>query len=162
LSKQFITSKYDFPQFIWTILGLGSVLQIPEEEEPFIVFFSGHTAILVMYWKYLLDQGQSPWLAKVYFVGNVLQIIRLLATRGHYSIDIIIGAGVGYSVHYLHRQLVITVLGHFHSRIMNDSQIDLKRTSLNDLTHLRLTPPFSSTPRGAGPPLECFETKKLT
>ena len=60
------------------------------EVPPFVSFFSGHVANTVMVANYLYLRGYQKW-GKVLHVLNVLQVIRLLATRGHYSIDIIVG-----------------------------------------------------------------------
>lgn len=60
-------------------------------------FFSGHVATLVICANHMYLHGFrglsifSHWF-------NVFQIIRLLATRGHYSIDIIIGWYMAISV----------------------------------------------------------------
>ena len=58
--------------------------------QPFVSFFSGHVASLVCCANHMYLRGYRRW-GIFCQVLNILQIIRLLATRGHYSIDIIIG-----------------------------------------------------------------------
>ena len=57
---------------------------------PFVCFFSGHVAITVIVANHLYLHGQ-PRVGVFLHALNVLQIGRLLATRGHYSIDIMVG-----------------------------------------------------------------------
>lgn len=56
---------------------------------PFLSFFSGHVATLVMCANHMYVRRNTK-MSYFFHVFNVLQIIRLLATRGHYSIDIVI------------------------------------------------------------------------
>merc|ERR1719410_3041224 len=57
---------------------------------PFVSFFSGHVATTV-----IVANHMYAWKFNRAALGlhvlNVFQILRLLSTRGHYSIDIIIG-----------------------------------------------------------------------
>ena len=94
----YLNSLYDFPDFVHCLfrecphvddVGEGAAPDVL----PFVSFFSGHVATLVVVGNHMalschpsLQQG-----AMVLHACNVLQIVRLLATRGHYSIDIIIG-----------------------------------------------------------------------
>jgi hypothetical protein len=56
---------------------------------PFVSFFSGHVCTMVTTANHMYMHGYRN-LGVFCHVMNVLQIVRLLATRGHYSIDIII------------------------------------------------------------------------
>lgn len=63
----------------------------PPEALPFVSFFSGHVATMVVVGNHMaLRKSTFSW-AVIIHILNGLQIIRLLATRGHYSIDMIIG-----------------------------------------------------------------------
>ena len=57
--------------------------------EPFVSFFSGHVATMIICANHLYLHGHLR-LGVAFHILNALQIVRLLATRGHYSIDIII------------------------------------------------------------------------
>mmetsp|Transcript_17130 Transcript_17130/g.26526 ORF Transcript_17130/g.26526 Transcript_17130/m.26526 type:complete len:366 (-) Transcript_17130:212-1309(-) len=57
--------------------------------EPFVSFFSGHVATMVICANHMYLHGHKKF-GVFFHVLNALQIIRLLATRGHYSIDILI------------------------------------------------------------------------
>jgi hypothetical protein len=82
----YLTSYYDFPDILQCLFedcsGAPKVL-------PFVSFFSGHVSTMVI-------AGNHMWLhdhKKLSIIVHTLdafQIIRLVATRGHYSIDIII------------------------------------------------------------------------
>eukprot|EP00978_Attheya_sp_CCMP212_P000966 scaffold2027_cov52-Attheya_sp.AAC.1 len=88
----FIMSYYDFPEVAQCLFR-----DCPPAEEisksdvlPFVSFFSGHVATTVTVANHMYISGFYSWSVALH-VFNVFQIIRLLATRGHYSIDIIIG-----------------------------------------------------------------------
>ncbi|CAA7021121.1 unnamed protein product [Microthlaspi erraticum] len=71
---------------------LGSATDFPFKNATFFFFFSGHvggttTASLDM------RTMQRFRLATVFDILNVLQMIRLLGTRGHYTIDLAVGVG---------------------------------------------------------------------
>lgn len=115
---QYTRSMYDMPEIFHCILGPMFHLDFGDEEcnadgpkaLPFVTFFSGyvfyyflfssflshisnmcrHTAMVVMVAN---DMWRRKWSGLSIFlhVMNVFQMFRLLATRGHYSIDIIIG-----------------------------------------------------------------------
>jgi len=98
----YLNSVYDFPDFVHCLVrecrphgddDVGGGGAAPPDVLPFVSFFSGHVATLVVVGNHMalschpsLQQG-----AVVLHACNVLQIVRLLATRGHYSIDLIIG-----------------------------------------------------------------------
>lgn len=67
-----------------TTNGVGQVAVLP-----FVSFFSGHVATLVICGNVMWLSGFRR-LAVAIHILNVFQIVRLLATRGHYSIDIIV------------------------------------------------------------------------
>lgn len=86
---QYLMSFYDFPDIMHCIFKeCGD----PENAEmaPFVSFFSGHVATLVICANHMYLHGFKN-LGIFMHMFNYMQIIRLLATRGHYSIDIIIG-----------------------------------------------------------------------
>ncbi|KAG8379820.1 hypothetical protein BUALT_Bualt07G0129200 [Buddleja alternifolia] len=94
--------------FMFTFRGiLGYVTQLPLPEEflgsgadfpvgnvSFFLFYSGHVAASVIA---SLDMKRvQRWeLAYTFDALNVLQVIRLLSTRGHYTIDLAVGVGAG-------------------------------------------------------------------
>ena len=85
----YLMSFSDFPDIIQCLTkecGDPATAEI----NPFLSFFSGHVATLVICANHMYMKGHKKW--SIFFhIFNVFQIIRLLATRGHYSIDIIIG-----------------------------------------------------------------------
>jgi len=90
-SKEFLPSYYDFPESIYCLAGtVDCTKPLSDEPLPFLTFFSGHVAMTVIMANHMYLHS---WVksAIALHVVNVLQIIRLLATRGHYSIDMIIG-----------------------------------------------------------------------
>lgn len=92
----YLMSNYDFPDIMQC---LTKECGDPETAEinPFVSFFSGHVATLVITANHMYLKGNRK-LAIFFHAFNVFQIIRLLATRGHYSIDIIIGWYMAVSV----------------------------------------------------------------
>lgn len=82
----YLPSKYDFPDILEC---LTSACEAKPVVLPFVSFFSGHVAIVVLCANHLLLTGHRR-LAALGHVANAAQIVRLLATRGHYSIDIVI------------------------------------------------------------------------
>lgn len=85
----YLMSNYDFPDISQCLIKeCGD----PEfgEVHPFVSFFSGHVATLVVVANHAYLHGHRN-LGLFFHVFDIFQIIRLLATRGHYSIDIIIG-----------------------------------------------------------------------
>lgn len=60
----------------------------------FFLFFSGHVAGSVI--ASLDMRRMQRWeLALIFDTLNALQVIRLLSTRGHYTIDLVVGVGAG-------------------------------------------------------------------
>jgi hypothetical protein len=98
-SPEYLQSNYDFPD----VLTSGSLQQMlfhfsfpltPTDTgkvPPFVSFFSGHVANTVMVANFTYLRRGNVRMGKLLHFLNVLQVIRLLATRGHYSIDIIVG-----------------------------------------------------------------------
>ena len=81
---------------------LESKQDIPPKNHNFFFHYSGHTFILVlvgldMITKYNKDKTT---LIIIFSTLYILQTLRLLATRGHYSIDISNGTVLAYLVHY--------------------------------------------------------------
>ncbi|XP_020592635.1 phosphatidylcholine:diacylglycerol cholinephosphotransferase 1-like [Phalaenopsis equestris] len=79
LPHEFLSSGADFP--------VGNV--------SFFLFFSGHVAGAVIA---SLDMRRMRrcWLALLFDHLNALQALRLLATRGHYTIDLAVGLAAGF------------------------------------------------------------------
>lgn len=79
---------------------LGSGVDFPVGNVSFFLFFSGHVAGSVIA---SLDMRRMRRrnLAKVFDILNVLQAVRLLATRGHYTIDLAVGVGAGILFDFL-------------------------------------------------------------
>ncbi|KDP37074.1 hypothetical protein JCGZ_06130 [Jatropha curcas] len=73
---------------------LGSGVDFPVGNVSFFLFFSGHVAGSVI--ASLDMRRMKRWeLAWTFDVLNVLQAVRLLGTRGHYTIDLAVGVGAG-------------------------------------------------------------------
>ncbi|KAI4381970.1 hypothetical protein MLD38_007985 [Melastoma candidum] len=73
---------------------LGSGVDFPVGNVSFFLFFSGHVAGSVIASLDMRRVGRQG-LAWLFDVLNVLQVIRLLGTRGHYTIDLAAGLGAG-------------------------------------------------------------------
>ncbi|KAJ9190020.1 hypothetical protein P3X46_001257 [Hevea brasiliensis] len=74
---------------------LGSGVDSPVGNVSFFLFFSGHVAGSVI--SSLDMRRMERWeLAWTFDVLNVLQSVRLLGTRGHYTIDLAAGVGAGF------------------------------------------------------------------
>jgi hypothetical protein len=84
-------SYYDFPE-VFLCLFHHECTSIVEASSfvPFVTFFSGHIATIVIIANHLYLRKFST-LSILLHTFNWLQALRLLATRGHYSIDLIIG-----------------------------------------------------------------------
>jgi len=101
----FLMSVYDFPEVVQCmvspqscenssyLMGTAQPIlpqQTNDEPLPFVSFFSGHVASTVIIANHMYINGHRKC-GVLLHAFNVFQILRLLATRGHYSIDIIIG-----------------------------------------------------------------------
>ena len=85
----YLPSHYDFPDIMQCIV-VKDCSDAPEPEVlPFVSFFSGHVCTMVTTANHMYLHGFRN-LGLLCHLVNVVQIIRLLATRGHYSIDMII------------------------------------------------------------------------
>ncbi|XP_014515814.1 phosphatidylcholine:diacylglycerol cholinephosphotransferase 1 [Vigna radiata var. radiata] len=73
---------------------LGSGADFPVGNVSFFLFFSGHVAGSVIA-SLDMRRMQRKELAWTFDVLNVLQAVRLLGTRGHYTIDLAVGVGAG-------------------------------------------------------------------
>ncbi|XP_073127077.1 phosphatidylcholine:diacylglycerol cholinephosphotransferase 1-like [Henckelia pumila] len=73
---------------------LGSGADFPVGNVSFFLFYSGHVAASVI--ASLDMKRMQRWeLSYTFDVLNILQVIRLLTTRGHYTIDLAVGVGAG-------------------------------------------------------------------
>ncbi|XWS11793.1 hypothetical protein CRYUN_Cryun37aG0031100 [Craigia yunnanensis] len=73
---------------------VGSGVDFPVGNVSFFLFFSGHVAGSVI--ASLDMRRMQRWkLAWLFDTLNVLQSVRLLGTRGHYTIDLAVGVGAG-------------------------------------------------------------------
>nr|XP_043616717.1 phosphatidylcholine:diacylglycerol cholinephosphotransferase 1-like [Erigeron canadensis] len=73
---------------------LGSGVDFPVGNVSFFLFFSGHVAGSVI--ASLDMRRMCRWeLAFLFDTLNLLQVVRLLSTRGHYTIDLAVGVGAG-------------------------------------------------------------------
>ncbi|KAI5076905.1 hypothetical protein GOP47_0008970 [Adiantum capillus-veneris] len=79
---------------------LGSGLDFPVNNASFFLFFSGHVAGSVIVSMDMRRTHHHDCGSVVGFL-NLLQSLRLLATRGHYSIDLAVGAGAGWACDHL-------------------------------------------------------------
>ncbi|KAL3816371.1 hypothetical protein ACHAXA_000449 [Cyclostephanos tholiformis] len=84
--SEFLASSWDFPEIFLCLFGKCSITG----QENFLTFFSGHVATIVLIANYLYNE-KCTRVSICLHCFNWLQVVRLLATRGHYSIDLIIG-----------------------------------------------------------------------
>lgn len=87
--SDFLSSSYDFPEIFFCLFDDCSNNRISAAGN-FVTFFSGHIATIVLIANHLY-LAKFTRLSICLHCFNWLQIFRLLATRGHYSIDLIIG-----------------------------------------------------------------------
>jgi len=73
---------------------LGSGADFPVGNVSFFLFYSGHVASSVIA-SIDMRRMQRKELAWTFDFLNVLQVVRLLGTRGHYTIDLAVGIGAG-------------------------------------------------------------------
>ncbi|RAL41356.1 unnamed protein product [Cuscuta campestris] len=73
---------------------LGSGADFPVGNVSFFLFYSGHVAAAVIASLDMKRLGRRR-LGLAFDVLNVLQVVRLLSTRGHYTIDLAVGVGAG-------------------------------------------------------------------
>ncbi|KAL7615760.1 hypothetical protein Lser_V15G01287 [Lactuca serriola] len=73
---------------------LGSGVDFPVGNVSFFLFYSGHVAASVIA-SLDMRRMQRSELAILFDIFNVLQFVRLLSTRGHYTIDLVVGIGAG-------------------------------------------------------------------
>ncbi|PIA57028.1 hypothetical protein AQUCO_00600032v1 [Aquilegia coerulea] len=73
---------------------LGSGVDFPVGNVSFFLFYSGHVAGSVIASLDMRRMGRVE-MAWVFDTLNVLQMVRLLGTRGHYTIDLAVGVGAG-------------------------------------------------------------------
>ncbi|XP_059642574.1 phosphatidylcholine:diacylglycerol cholinephosphotransferase 1-like [Cornus florida] len=79
---------------------LGSGADFPVGNVSFFLFYSGHVAASVI--ASLDMKRMQRWeLAGTFDTLNILQFVRLLSTRGHYTIDLVVGVGAGILFDYL-------------------------------------------------------------
>ncbi|KAF1002730.1 phosphatidylcholine:diacylglycerol cholinephosphotransferase 1 [Apium graveolens] len=73
---------------------LGSGADFPVGNVSFFLFYSGHVAASVIASLDMrrMQRWESAW---AFDALNVLQFVRLLSTRGHYTIDLVVGVGAG-------------------------------------------------------------------
>jgi len=88
----FLMSVYDYPEIFQCLFQMDHCIEQQKSQNflPFVSFFSGHVASTVIVANHMYGRNFNR-AAMGLHVLNVFQILRLLATRGHYSIDIIIG-----------------------------------------------------------------------
>lgn len=73
---------------------MGSGADFPVGNVSFFLFFSGHVAGSVIA-SLDMRRMQRHELAWTFDMLNLLQGVRLLVTRGHYTIDLAVGVGAG-------------------------------------------------------------------
>lgn len=98
---------------------LGSEMDFPVGNVSFFLFFSGHVAGSVI--ASLDMRRMRRWgLAWTFDFLNLLQAIRLLGTRGHYTIDLAVGVGAGI--------LFDSLAGHYEASQRKNLDIQLAKT----------------------------------
>lgn len=95
-SPEYLSSSHDFPDSI--INQFRDPLSHKQQHVSFFFFFSGHVALVSLFRTYFKRKGHY-WSSSMCDLFNALQVIRLLGTRGHYTIDLIGGAFIGNYVH---------------------------------------------------------------
>lgn len=73
---------------------LGSGVDFPVGNVSFFLFYSGHVAASVIA-SIDMKRMQRWELSWAFDTLNALQVVRLLSTRGHYTIDLVVGVGAG-------------------------------------------------------------------
>ncbi|KAK9677215.1 hypothetical protein RND81_11G128800 [Saponaria officinalis] len=73
---------------------LGSGADFPVGNVSFFLFYSGHvaSAVIASLDMRRMQRKGSAW---TFDILNILQVVRLLGTRGHYTIDLAVGVGAG-------------------------------------------------------------------
>lgn len=97
--REYLPSAADWPNCVWGAGAPGHALLpagfFSAKDTGFFTFFSGHVAVPMLLVVKLGREGRGT-LVRLVHLGNLLQIVRLLATRGHWSIDMFIGSLLGY------------------------------------------------------------------
>jgi len=88
----FLMSIYDYPEIFQCMFQMEHCIEQQQRKNflPFVSFFSGHVASTVIVANHMYANNFNKSAMGLHIL-NVFQILRLLSTRGHYSIDIIIG-----------------------------------------------------------------------
>ncbi|XP_038889261.1 phosphatidylcholine:diacylglycerol cholinephosphotransferase 1-like [Benincasa hispida] len=98
---------------------LGSGMDFPVGNVSFFLFYSGHMAGSVI--ASLDMRRMRRWgLAWTFDILNLLQAIRLLGTRGHYTIDLAVGIGAGF--------LFDSLAGHYEASLRKNLDNQLAKT----------------------------------
>ena len=132
-SPEYLQSNYDFPdaltsgvfQTIITTFTFPVTDTTNGYTPPFVSFFSGHVANTVMVANFMYLKRDKIKMGKFLHLLNVLQIVRLLGSRGHYSIDIIVGWLVAVYVTNPAEKL-----GSYLSTIQTEKDIDVYKWAL--------------------------------
>lgn len=109
--KEYLPSAGDWPNCLWGNGAAGARLGMPltAKDTGFFTFFSGHVAAPMLVIAKLNRDGWRKGALLVHF-GNAVQMVRLLATRGHWSIDLFIGTLLGWWSTNLARELDAAVV----------------------------------------------------
>jgi hypothetical protein len=93
-SDEYLASNHDFPDCLTNQFRQPTSISNQQQHASFFFFFSGHVGLVSLVAVYFSQTGRhrSSYACNIF---NILQIIRLLATRGHYTIDLIGGALIG-------------------------------------------------------------------
>lgn len=103
--QEYIGSKWDFPQTLWTLSasatqGWKSAMAMPlDETDRFFLFWSGHVTYPQMAAVRCWESGRKGWrvAAVLIQIANLTQALRMIAIRGHYTIDVLAGLLVGWA-----------------------------------------------------------------
>lgn len=107
---------------------LGSEMDFPVGNVSFFLFFSGHMAGSVI--ASLDMRRMQRWgLAWTFDILNLLQAIRLLGTRGHYTIDLAVGVRAGF--------LFDSLAGHYEASLRKNLDNQLAKTFAQLLLPIR-------------------------
>ncbi|CAF1307836.1 unnamed protein product, partial [Rotaria sp. Silwood1] len=99
-STEYLASQHDFPDCLTNLFRstVSDELSSRRQHANFFFFYSGHAALVSLLAVHFYRIGHLHYSFACH-IFNFLQILRLLATRGHYTIDLITGIMVGWRAH---------------------------------------------------------------
>lgn len=125
-ASEYLASDLDFPDCLINLFHSSASRFHQRQHSNFIYFFSGHVALASLVSTYLRQTGRRH-LSYACSLFNILQMIRLVATRGHYTIDLIGGVFVGtYAYSFMEPVDKYMMTGPFFSSIVRRQNMKLE------------------------------------